>query len=116
MEIGGKWWSLDRHNGIVARGNGRSWLEETDLCLLRHLTAEPPQIPCDGIVRSQEGPSMPGSGLLGSPIVKAEWRSAQQDLVSGFAAQGGPSGAQGFIQELGARMSGDADSLRPPSA
>ena len=116
MEIGGKRWSHDRHYGIVARGNGRSWLEETDLCLLSHLNAEPPQIRCDGIVRSQQGSSMPGNGPLGSPIVKAEWRSAQQDLVSGFAAQGGPSGAQGFIQELGARMSGDADSLRPPSA
>ncbi len=83
-EIGGIWWKRYLKDGMMARGNGEYWYDDSGFFFLRYLTSNPLFIPFKEMVRLEVGKWHAGRWCAGRPILKIVWQKDGQRLSSGF--------------------------------
>jgi len=83
-EIDGRWWRRYRKDGLLARGLGKYWIENSFLYFHRHLTVTPISIALDEVSEIKIGKWHSGSWAGGKPVVKIAWEKDNRKLCSGF--------------------------------
>jgi hypothetical protein len=103
-EINERWWRRYGRDGFLARGNGKYWFDEDELCFLRYLTSEPLKISYDEIENISTGTWHAGRWNLGRPIVKLHWERNGMQLSSGFVVGKDQRETEEFIVRLMRRV------------
>ncbi|MDF2537315.1 MAG: putative integron cassette protein [Herbinix sp.] len=83
-EIEGKWYRRYMAKGMLARGTGKYWFDETALSFLRMLTAKPIRIPYASIYDIKTGKWHSGRWGQGYNVIKVLWTENDRKLSSGF--------------------------------
>lgn len=83
-ELDEKWWRRYSRDGLLARGTGEYWFDETALCFRRYLTSEPIVIRFRDVIEVKVGRWHAGQWGGGAPVVKIVWRKGNRRLSSGF--------------------------------
>lgn len=105
-EIEEKWWKRYYRNKLLARGNGKYWIDQESFCFHRYLTREPIRIRFADIVGVKIGTWHSGRWYLGWPIVKVLWMKDGVLLSSGFFVSKRRDISRGFADDLMQRAGG----------
>jgi len=87
-EVDEKWWKRYLKDGMLARGNGEYWYDDSAFFFLRYLTSRPIFIPLEDVVALKVGKWHAGRWCAGRPILKLIWLKDGHRLSSGFLIPG----------------------------
>ncbi len=82
-EINGKWWRRYSRDGLLARGIGEFWCDDTAIFFRRHLTKDPIVISFSDFTDIKVGKWHSGRWSP-APILKITWKKDDTSLCSGF--------------------------------
>lgn len=83
-EIEEKWWRRYWKDGLLARGVGEFWIENSALFFRRYLTERLIVIPFEDLIDVKLGKWHCGRWAAGAQVVKIVWRKKGKRLSSGF--------------------------------
>ena len=103
-EVDEKWWKRYTKNKLLARGNGKYWIEKGAFCFLRYLSKDPIEIRFEDIVDIKIGTWHSGRWCIGWPIVKIVWMKEGIRLSSGFVVSKSKGIVLNFVDDLKERV------------
>ena len=103
-EIDGKWWRRYSGDGLLARGIGEFWIDDSALFFRRFLTKVPIVISFGNVLDVKVGNWFSGRWAGGAPIVKIVWKKADNHLSSGFVFSCDLRETEALVQEIRSHM------------
>ncbi|TVQ75330.1 MAG: hypothetical protein EA363_00670 [Balneolaceae bacterium] len=100
----GKWWRRYSSDGLLARGIGEFWIDDTALIFRRYLTKIPIVISFSDVLDVKVGKWHSGRWAGGAPVVKIVWKKADKHLNSGFVFSRDARDTDVLVQEIRSRM------------
>lgn len=99
-EINEKWWRRYTKDGLLARGIGDYWFDNSALHFHRHLLKSPIIIPFHDVVDIKMGKWHSGKWAGGKPVVKMVWKKGDLLLSSGFVFSSDARETELLIQKI----------------
>ncbi len=103
-EVDEKWWRRYTKDKLLARGNGKYWIEQDAFCFHRFFLKSDIRIRFEDVVDIKIGKWHSGRWYIGWPIVKIVWMKEGKRLSSGFVISRDQDLALSFVDDIKKRV------------